>query len=727
MNNERRTAIQALADAGLAAAIQRIGCVMEETSKTMTSMKHEPNTQRAYEKHFRGLRKFFERIGDYDSLIILEEKPPKHFCPSMRPESIDLYVQWKRRDPDEYPLLLDRDDNLVKDVLGEPIPTDGKWSDPRNLDQLYSAIGDLHLTRKQNGPYKEVCELCAANAILHEIPKGCRWHPLVPQVWSAGNPTESRLLKHTKGENTKNGSSYQASGDSAILPHELLDIRDHLIGSEATTLWTWNFINIEFEDIQENLSLITTDLTLESLVIKIQGKSDKSPVYLTLWRDDTFPQLCPIRHLLIYVKLLGVVSGFLFPDRDQLTALLASPNPDKSVKNNISYDAYQTAYKNLCHKVIKRPGPFGTHPNRKTGYLFAVWGDGGEAEIMLSARHKSISSSAKYRKDASTLLELYKRKTQMDNSESVIPKLKWTSVYNQDLQIVQRIANNGDITKLPVLAERFFTDHCKINPARPDYSIRRALISAEEYSSAPTIRDNINRIVKGHLNQTLADDLLTLIELYVLQRRNATKSNPSGIEPQEEGQIGEEDVAQAVDGGGETGLREEEQRDGEGTMEIETTRSSTHLSPKLKRSREDDVVVNTGEKRKRRGGVNDLPERFRLAEQKSGEDKLNFLITFEGSLSSDDRDTSTLTDAARNFCNMTMAPILLCFRDHCGGDQELFIRKWGNFAPSTFSRTRCKGKGGQCGVGVKRPGGGGAPSGEVFVVVDGGEGRRREE
>ncbi|KAI8848822.1 hypothetical protein BC829DRAFT_443451 [Chytridium lagenaria] len=287
MSNKRRTAIQALADAGLAAAIQRIGCVMEETSKTMTSMKHEPNTQRACEKHFHGLRK----------------KPPKHFCPSMRPESIDLYVQWKRRDPDKYPLLLDQDDNPVKDVLGEPIPTDGKWSDPCNLDQLYSAIGDLHLTRKQNGPYKEVCELCAANAILHEIPKGCQLHPLVPQVWSAGNPTESRLLKHTKGENTKNGSSYQASGDSAILPHELLDVRDHLIGSEATTLWDlelwvctliairlflWcdEVINIEFEDIQDNLSLITTDLTLESLVIKIQGKSDKSPVYLTLWRDD---------------------------------------------------------------------------------------------------------------------------------------------------------------------------------------------------------------------------------------------------------------------------------------------------------------------------------------------------------------------------------------------------------------------------------------------------------
>ncbi|KAI8844274.1 hypothetical protein BC829DRAFT_419870 [Chytridium lagenaria] len=206
---------------------------MEETSKTMTSMiKHEPNIQRAYEKHFRGLRKFFERIGDYDRLIILEEKPQKHFCPSMRPESINLYVQWTRRNPDKYPLLLDQDDNLVNDVLGEPISTDGKWLDPCNLDQLYSAIGDLHLTRKQN-----VCELCAANAVLHEIPKGCQWHLLVPQVWSAGNPTESCLLKHTKGENTKNGLSYQASGVAAILPHELLDIHDHLIGSEATTLW----------------------------------------------------------------------------------------------------------------------------------------------------------------------------------------------------------------------------------------------------------------------------------------------------------------------------------------------------------------------------------------------------------------------------------------------------------------------------------------------------------
>ena len=41
----------------------------------------------------------------------------------------------------------------------------------------------------------------------------------------------------------------------------------------------------------------------------------------------------------------------------------------------------------VVRSVISRPGPWGTHSLRKTGYMLAVWGGGNVAQIMLSARH----------------------------------------------------------------------------------------------------------------------------------------------------------------------------------------------------------------------------------------------------------------------------------------------------------------------------------------------------
>ena len=57
----------------------------------------ETNTYLAYRKHFVMLRYFCALIGDYDLMLVLLETPPAKFCPSMKPETIALFMKWKRQ------------------------------------------------------------------------------------------------------------------------------------------------------------------------------------------------------------------------------------------------------------------------------------------------------------------------------------------------------------------------------------------------------------------------------------------------------------------------------------------------------------------------------------------------------------------------------------------------------------------------------------------------------
>jgi hypothetical protein len=72
------------------------------------------------------------------------------------------------------------------------------------------------------------------------------------------------------------------------------------------------------------------------------------------------------------------------------------------------YEEYQSKYKDVCQKVIgkTRDGPFGSHLNRKTAYLLAVWGGGADIDMFASARHKTVSNAAKYKRDAQFLLTM---------------------------------------------------------------------------------------------------------------------------------------------------------------------------------------------------------------------------------------------------------------------------------------------------------------------------------
>jgi len=176
--------------------------------------------------------------------------------------------------------------------------------------------------------------------------------------------------------------------------------------------------------------------SIEAVAVEVQGKTDKKPVRLVLLSNDEYPEFCPIRHLLWYIKIFNIRSGYLFPDREALISHWQQRRAiDFHPDTHMSYGSFLSMYKNLIGSICHRDTKIfqvGTHTSRKTGYLFAVWGflTGVKlgsydsltipylymSNVMKSARHSTVSNASTYQRDASTLFELVQRERHnMDN------------------------------------------------------------------------------------------------------------------------------------------------------------------------------------------------------------------------------------------------------------------------------------------------------------------------
>ena len=126
-----------------------------------------------------------------------------------------------------------------------------------------------------------------------------------------------------------------------------------------------------------------------------------------MWYDKELPEFCPVRHLLAWLGMSKIRSGYFFPFFS-LIKTMNKANKEINVKESdvINYQDYLKTVKNLCNDLLEREGKYGAHVGRKTGYLFATWSVAYDTDIVLSARHSTYSNAMNYKKDASCLLEI---------------------------------------------------------------------------------------------------------------------------------------------------------------------------------------------------------------------------------------------------------------------------------------------------------------------------------
>jgi hypothetical protein len=174
---------------------------------------------------------------------------------------------------------------------------------------------------------------------------------------------------------------------------------------------------IQMEDFIESLQIITPERGVRALAIQVCGKSDIKNVPLILFTDEEFPEFCPVRHLLLWVHLSGVKSGYLFPEE----WTRCNANNDECY----NYKHFLAKLKFLCVEKLGRRSEssiYGTDFLRNTGYLFAIWGilkvqpsslkDCDEipnlymGALMNDARHNIISNTkTSYARDSVVLYE----------------------------------------------------------------------------------------------------------------------------------------------------------------------------------------------------------------------------------------------------------------------------------------------------------------------------------
>ena len=86
------------------------------------------------------------------------------------------------------------------------------------------------------------------------------------------------------------------------------------------------------------------------LCVEVSGKSDEDKKYQRwLWADDNCPDLCPVRHLLIYVYLAGIKGGYLFPRSQEL---VGQNKPDDGIYLTcVSYNTFRKQFKMIVAQV----------------------------------------------------------------------------------------------------------------------------------------------------------------------------------------------------------------------------------------------------------------------------------------------------------------------------------------------------------------------------------------
>jgi hypothetical protein len=288
--------------------------------------------------------------------------------------------------------------------------------------------------------------------------------------------------------------------------------------------------------------------------LRVKGKCDLQEVFLYLWANDTYPELCPVRHLLLYVFLTGIKGGLLFPN-------LRLPIGPNGVSNHkLSYETILDQFKRL-HEIVAPLLPpalpddvpdenadlinaeeddvdrqrvkIGTHTGRKTGYIFGVWGKGTMADIMAAARHKSEKHAIVYRKEAATLYEIHIRQhggfLSAENNVS-----KWESNFLVSEGLNARSINSTSCRftgPIHVLAHRFVHGHMAIHPSNP-YVQSVTFLSQQVllYQRTNDSKEILRNYIKENCKEGAAAEVFALCNNVVIETLQEARTRNASVE-----------------------------------------------------------------------------------------------------------------------------------------------------------------------------------------------------
>jgi hypothetical protein len=434
-------------------------------------------TKADYENKWSHFHDFCVLLGFYTCALVLDREN----CPD-RPipveiDSVRMYIQYKSNPTGDE--LVHPDTKVpVRDVMGKVVHCTGTWQSPTNLFKFRAAMLGLDsLHAELMGPYMEQCDECTAltkqtgtgSRTNSRTLRPCLSHTEGARLRSRGGVMNAPAVKRYVSYTMNLLKGYKKKGNIQLLPSEVRLIRAALMAENSLhglQYWTMVIMGIKlFLRVTELLTMKVEDfpsefMMLESstchvsaLAVRILGKGGDYH-WLSMFSDDEFPQLCPIRALLLYLSLSRIKKGYLFPEclprGDSTEATHDDSSTESTGEGHYPYLRFITKMKVLLNVTLGRDmGPqdiFGTHILRKTAYLFAIFGMlrqyGQEVGtlhdllmqgIMDSARHACILNVRWYSRDASTRYEWDKAKRV--RTENELPY--WRSIHILDTNVIR--------------------------------------------------------------------------------------------------------------------------------------------------------------------------------------------------------------------------------------------------------------------------------------------------
>jgi hypothetical protein len=456
-----------------------------------------PNYLNNQEKWLGMLWNFLAIIGDYESMLILLVKPPQN-CPSVKFASTQGFVlhkfnvplqplcySWEGGDP-----ILDR--NQVP-ILSEGAVDNSTW-----MQTLFAALNYLHPRNAKGGETQEYSPTCEACYLIYfdqsapGVPPNERVSQYTPcpshtdspcRYCNRGNPyykSSSLLINLTaylKDESRRR--QYTERSKDALLPSDVLDIHAYV---KSCHFRTWDFANYtmclggiyyagrfdsysevkleDFSNASHHFSIHNNHI--EHIAQQVFGKSDKGWHTYLLKFQDHCPELCYLRHLLVFVHCMNLLdsadSTNIFPSKATLMAHTSS-SPTETYTGDVSYlEGLDWLKKRVMENVTNPMLDVGMHSLRVTFYLWAVLCNTPRQTMKKNARHKSEEMVDKYEANAQSVRSTLLKNPAMFAKQRLGPPqevLLVSGEANQSIRVNLMCGSNNQVPNLPEVAKLF--------------------------------------------------------------------------------------------------------------------------------------------------------------------------------------------------------------------------------------------------------------------------------
>ena len=401
---------------------------------------------------------------------------------------------------------------------------------------------------------------------------------------------------------------------------------------------------------------------IQGLAVNVMGKRDNHWKYFTIWADNEYPELCVVRHLLIYIYLTDMNGGYMFPGWTELM----HPPSDGIYLTHVAYNTFEKYFKTLLAKILPNGGTYlkmGLHMFRKTGYKFAIWGHGLWEAIKRDARHKDDADAYKYAGDSWSTMRT--QEILMDPLNNV-KKYKGSYLQNIDAAAVDCQTSTAAGTELRQLAKEY-VDSLGV-PVAFRRDMKTLLKAAMNDSKHEQDSDHKRAALESTLNPAQVE---ALGELFLQRDREQTAAAVRKAREDQE--------VQALQGeGGEGGVGEKR---GEGEKRA---------------AAQQELAPSETAKKARKGGTDDLEGYAEVSDLPSVVEKLQKICELAKACP----PTKELTPKARTWVMRTMNPVVRCLENHHADSSASFCNCWANGKfRMKFAQGCCRGKVGEpCGT-----------------------------